>query len=125
MSSIVHEAFDEAVRNRQLSPGEDLIMGCRENSNSASQNLNKIAEFRPTRPLKTQGSFHINLKMTEAQKSPEFAALRRGLNQQEERPSNVTERNDVKVEHNSLLCKLKRSSLSYFTRYQSAVLFTR
>ena len=92
MSSIVFEAFDEAVRNRQLSPGEDLIMGCRENSNSANRNLNNIADFRPKKPLTTQGSFHISLKMTEAQKSPEFT-LGQQL-QQEERPSNFTEQKD-------------------------------
>jgi len=67
VSSIMHDAFDEAVRNRQLSPGEDLIMGCRENSNTMKQNLNKMAEqLRPRGPLTTQGSFHISLKMTEA-----------------------------------------------------------
>jgi len=60
--------------------------------------------------LTTKGSFQISLKMTEAQKSPEFA-LKRQL-EQEERPSNVTERNDKKVEYNSLLCKLTKLFLS-------------
>ena len=49
ISSLVHEAFDQAVRNRQLSPGEDLIMDCRENSDSANQNLNKISNLRRQR----------------------------------------------------------------------------